>query len=151
VNRRTFFLHKGDPFASLDSRSSFGLLADFDLDAVVGDGQLRVKGKVRNRGAAAWLPSFTGLGAVNIGVHLHDGNGDLVNADYARFAVSADKVLPGQGRSVEMIIPFPVGCDTFEMVIDLVSEGVMWFEIGGGSVCRFRVRSGANPRFERVI
>jgi ubiquinone/menaquinone biosynthesis C-methylase UbiE len=150
-NRRTFFLQKGNPLDHMDSRSSFGLLADIDIVASVEEGGTRMRGVISNSGSNTWRPSFSGSGGVNIGVHLHAAEGKLINADYARFAVSSDRVSPGQHRAVEISIPHPSGLDRFELVIDLVSEGVMWFEIGGGTARRFVVELGDAPSVERIV
>jgi SAM-dependent methyltransferase len=148
-NRRTFFLTKGDAQANMDSRSPFGLLASIDVSVSSSESHTKVQGSITNIGSNTWLPSFTGIGAVNLGVHLHAAGGQLINGDYARFALSSDKVLPGQSRAVEMSIPNPPGLDAFELVIDLVAEGVAWFEIVGGTPARFRIRSSP-PVAERM-
>lgn len=142
-NRRTFFLTKGDAQANMDSRSPFGLLADIEVSASPDDSHTKIQGSIANIGSNTWRPSFTGVGAVNIGVHLHAADGQLINGDYARFALSTDRVLPGQARAVDVSIPNPPGLDEFELVIDLVAEGVAWFEIVGGAPARFRMRLGA--------
>jgi len=149
-NRRTFFLQKGDAQAGMDSRSPFGLLAAIDISAQAGETHTKVQGKISNIGSNTWLPSFTGVGAINIGVHLHAADGRLINGDYARFALSSDRLTPGQGRTVEMSIPNPPGLDAFELVIDLVAEGVVWFEVAGGTPSKFRVRLGEKPKAERM-
>jgi SAM-dependent methyltransferase len=149
-NRRTFFLCKGDPLAGMDSRSPLGLLAGIDVSAQPGGTHTNVKGRISNIGSNTWLPSFTGVGAVNIGVHLHAADGRLINGDYARFALSSDRVARGQGRNIEMSIPNPPGLDAFGLVIDLVAEGVVWFEVAGGTPSRFRVRLGDAPKVERI-
>ena len=97
-----------------------------------------------------WLPSFTGIGAVNIGVHLRGIDGQMINGDYARYALSTDRVKPGQARAVELDIPHPPGLDRFELVVDPVAEGIMWFEVLGGTPARFRVRAGDRPSVERI-
>lgn len=149
-NRRTFFLHKGDALAGMDSRSPFGLLARIDVTARVGETHTHLKGTFSNIGSNTWLPSFTGIGAVNIGVHLRGTDGQMINGDYARFALSANRVKPGEVRAVELDIPHPPGLDRFELVVDPVAEGIMWFEVTGGTPARFRVRAGAQPSVERI-
>jgi len=138
-NRRTFFLAKGDPIAHLDSRSTHGLLADIELRAELSAFGTTFVGSIVNAGSTTWRASFSGLGAVNIGVHLHDGEGRLINADYFRGKISDQAVSAGLRTPVEFEIPHPEGIDCFELVIDLVSEGIMWFEIGGSRVLRFRI------------
>jgi SAM-dependent methyltransferase len=138
-NRRTCFLYKGDPLASMDSRSPLSLLASIDLSAELVSGHTRVHGTIANVGTTAWLPSFKGIGEVNIGVHLHGGDGRLIDANYARFALSSDRVMAGEKRNVDILIPHPQGETQFELVIDLVAERVTWFEIVGGTPAQFKV------------
>lgn len=141
-NRRIFFLSKGDPLAFLDSRSTHGLNADLRIGAELTESGVRISGCVENIGSNTWLPSFSGLGAVNIGVHLLGEDRSLVDADYFRAKVSADPVAPGTGSALSFEIPHPSGRLSYEFTIDLVSEGVMWFEIGGSKTVRIAVTTG---------
>ncbi len=143
-NRRTFFLRKGDPLAHMDSRSSVGLLAKIALDAKIVGGSINLRGHVANRGSSSWLPSFSGLGGVNLGVHLLGLDGQLLNADHARAAVSESVVRPGESRQLDVSIPLPEAGGDYQIVIDLVSEGIMWFEIAGTPVQRFALRAAAD-------
>ena len=149
-NRRTFFLSKGDPAEAIDSRSPIGLLADIDLTARVDDTRTHLRGTITNIGTSRWWPSFIGIGAVNIGVHLHDGEGQLVDRDYGRFRISADDVASGQSRAVEFSVAHPSGLERFELAIDLVAECVAWFEVVGGTPARFAVRLDGTPRVDRL-
>jgi ubiquinone/menaquinone biosynthesis C-methylase UbiE len=149
-NRRTFFFYKGDPFGNMDSRSSTGLFASIDLMATAGATHVKVRGKITNVGQTTWLPSFSGNGAVNIGVHLLGADGRLVNLDYARFALSSDRVPRGQSRDIDLEIPNPEGLKNFDLVIDLVAEGIAWFEILGTSPTRFRISLDGEPHIERI-
>jgi SAM-dependent methyltransferase len=148
-NRRTCFLYKGDPLASMDSRSPLGLLASIDVSAELVDGHTRVHGTIANTGMTAWVPSFRGIGEVNIGVHTHGGDGRLIDANYARFPLSSDRVRPGEKRDVDFLIPHPQGETQFELVIDLVAERVSWFEIAGGTPARFKVSLEPNAAVRR--
>jgi 2-polyprenyl-3-methyl-5-hydroxy-6-metoxy-1,4-benzoquinol methylase len=142
INRRTFFLGKGDPIAHLDSRSTHGLRAAIDLHAEPSPDGTAFTGRIVNTGSTTWLPSFDGLGSVNIGVHLHDREGRLVNADYFRGRVSDEPVAAATRVPVHFEIPNPDGMDQFELVIDLVSEGIIWFEVCGSPVLRFAISTG---------
>lgn len=139
-NRRVFFLQKGDPFANMDSRSSLGLRAELDLQAELGEDAVVLRGTVGNRGPGVWLPSDAGLGAVKVGIHLFGADGQPLDQDYGRGAVSGDRVGPGECRAVEVRVPYPPGLQQFDLVVDLVAEGVQWFEIAGGRTVRFAVR-----------
>ena len=148
-NRRTFFLYKGDPLASLDSRSPIGLLARIELAATIDKTHTHLRGTIVNTGSCTWRPSFSGIGGVNIGVHLVNADGRLLNADYGRFRVSSDNVEPGQARDIDFSIPHPAQLGPFELAIDLVAEGIAWFEVQGGQILRFFVRNDGTPTVER--
>lgn len=149
-NRRTFFLYKGDTLASMDSRSRSGLQASIDLSAEVGDAGTFVRGTITNTGPTRWLPSFGGIGSVNIGVHLHGADGSLIEQDYARFAISADPVAAAESRPVNICIPHPAGHRRFELTVDLVAEGVSWFEVAGGTPARFVVALDERSNLRRI-
>lgn len=149
-NRRTFFLYKGDVLGRMDSRSSAGLLAGIGLSANIDDRCTRFAGTVTNRGSSIWRPSFSGLGGVNIGIHLFGSDGRLINQDYARFALSPESVAPGQSRDVEFSVPHPPGIERFELVVDLVAEGIVWFETCGQPALRVAVRLEEKPGVEPV-
>lgn len=142
-NRRTFFLAKGDPIAHLDSRSTHSLLADIQLGVERTSTGTKFTGSIGNVGSTTWLPSFSGFGAVNIGVHLHDSDGRLINPDYFRAGISNQRTSAGMRQPVSFEVVHPEGLDSYELVIDMVSEGVMWFEIGGSPVQKFRIVRGS--------
>lgn len=134
-NRRVFFLHKGDPNKT-DSRSATGLSGELQLTASRQGDAVVIDGVVTNTGSAAWLPSLKGVGSVNLGVHLYGQDGTLLNADYARGAVSDCITEPGARRHVRFRVPAPE-VESFALGIDLVAEGVTWFEMMGGRVAKF--------------
>lgn len=149
-NRRTFFLYKGDTLASMDSRSRSGLQASINVSAEVGDAGTFVRGTIANTGTTRWLPSFGGVGSVNIGVHLHGDDGSLVEQDYARFSISTNPVAPGESKPVNISIPHPEGYRRFELTVDLVAEGVSWFEVAGGTPARFMVSLDERSKIHRL-
>lgn len=139
LHRRTFVLSKGDPLAHMDSRTFSGLHGTLELTAHRTDTHTVVRGQITNSGSVIWLPSFSGLGGVNLGVHLFASDGRMLDHDYGRFAVSQDKVMRMDNRHLAFEIPHPPELEEFELVIDLVSEGVGWFEVGGTKPVRIRV------------
>jgi SAM-dependent methyltransferase len=140
-NRRVFFLLKGSP-ASADSRQRAGLLAQLRIDLVantVKAGQdFLVHVRVTNCGSAIWLPSTAPKGPVNLGLHLYDAAGQLLNRDYFRQALTpgAERpIQPGETVGFETRIPSPApGRYVFEF--DLVSEMVCWFALNGSETVR---------------
>jgi SAM-dependent methyltransferase len=134
-NRRVFFMFKGCRTA-LDSRASTGLQAELSLRGEGVPGGVRIRGTVKNTGPAKWLASGGGVGAVNIGVHLFAAGGTLINNDYARLQLSAVPVRSGDSVRIDGIIPAPE-MDHYTMIVDLVAEGVSWFEVRGSEPARF--------------
>jgi 2-polyprenyl-3-methyl-5-hydroxy-6-metoxy-1,4-benzoquinol methylase len=143
-NRRVFFLHKGDVLASIDSRSPVGLLARFEVEAAYSASGVSIQGTVTNIGAARWLPSDQGPGSVNIGVHLYDDSGKLVNHEFARRTLSREPVGHGQPVAIEFSLPFPDALDRYCLIVDLVAEGITWFETGCSVPVKIRVDRVAN-------
>lgn len=138
-NRRIFFLHKGDVLNHIDSRSPVGLLAQFDVQTEYSTSGVTVRGTVTNIGAANWLPSELGTGSVNVGIHLYDEAGKLVNYDFARFSLSPGVTSHGQSVPVDFLVPLPEGREQFQLAIDLVAEGITWFETGCSAPVNIRV------------
>ena len=88
-----------------------------------------VRGAVaaHNSGDTIWLGGGGLVGRVQVGVQLLDGNRRLVNKEFSRAGLSGD-VAPG-GRietAIELILPDSAA--GFVLKIDLVDEGVCWFE-----------------------
>ena len=141
-NRRVFFLHKGNVLDHVDSRSAFGLLAGLDMFFSWSPEGILAIGSVENEGIASWLPANHGVGSVNIGVHLHDEFGAMIDNDFMRHRFLTSTCSRGERRDVEFTIPFPANVSKFIIVVDLVAEGVTWFEIGGSRVVRAVVDVG---------
>ena len=108
-----FFLHKGVYIP--DSRCHDELCHEIKIVS----GKLRIK----NTGGAVWLHEVQyGFGKVQVGAHLFHGE-SLVNYDFLRIPLPYD-LHPGE--SVEFPVP-----DTpldHRLVVDMVAEGVTWFE-----------------------
>lgn len=135
-DRRVFFLYKG-ALPAPDSRQRAGLLAELEVNLAsnqVPQGTpFLAKITARNSGSTIWLPISAPKGPVQLGLHLLDRNGGLINLDYSRHILmpgNGRPILPGEEVSIETTIPSPAkGRYTF--VFDLVSEGVSWFETNG--------------------
>lgn len=128
-NLRIFFLRAGKQV--IDSRHGRGLRGQIAIAIRERrDGMLYGTATVRNTGNVQWLPSGTSVGAVSLGVHLKDRAGVNINPDYARIALTSAPIQPGQKLRIEFTIPQPQ-IDTYQLVFDLVSEHVTWFELSG--------------------
>jgi MoaA/NifB/PqqE/SkfB family radical SAM enzyme len=67
---------------------------------------------------------------VRLGAQLLDGQGRMLNRDYARAWLPAD-VPPGASADVSIEIPGPREPGRYRLKFDLVSEGIDWFEACG--------------------
>jgi hypothetical protein len=84
--------------------------------------------EVRNTGTARWLTA-AGSGQVNLGVHVLDASGRLVDDNFARLRIPATAgaaVAPGESVRIRGTIALP-GVDDFMLRLDMVAELVAWF------------------------
>ena len=127
-----FFLHKGPLI--VDSRSSRGLSHRMTVEraryeVAVGE-TLSVRVSVKNSGEARWLyQNLQGIGEVKLGAHLHAADGRLLDRDLARQPLLSD-VEPRGELELTIAMRFPAQ-GSFRVGLDMVSEHVSWFEIGG--------------------
>lgn len=140
-SRAVFFLHKGE--AGRDSRSHVGLahvMRTTSLDHDVQRGApLTIDLAIANTGQAAWLTANTGeVGVVRVATHLYDRDGRLVAIDHSRHGLPR-AVKPGESIDVTIGVPLPADGD-FVIGVDLVAEGVIWFEHVGSKPLMVRVR-----------
>jgi hypothetical protein len=75
--------------------------------------------------------SSSGKMPVNLGAHLLDQNGRMINYDFGREALSGD-ILPGQSQRIVMPMRFEQP-GHYRLVFDLVQESVTWFAGRGSS------------------
>ncbi len=135
-----------DNFAHLPPRS--GLRADLELrvlgTTIPAGGQLHASVVVTNTGKAPWLPSSATPGGVNLGAHLFDAEGVLMNFDHWRQALPPEKpqggaqsLSSGAGAPAEatyelqVSVPVPAQAGRYRLEFDLVSEGIAWFKDNG--------------------
>jgi SAM-dependent methyltransferase len=92
-----------------------------------------VDATITNRGRATWHPSSrSGVGHVAVGVQLLDGEGRLLARDHYRVPLPRS-VEPGQTVVVTCRCPVPSEAGAYGFKVDLVAEGVTWFEAAGSS------------------
>lgn len=72
----------------------------------------------------------------------------MINHDYARVTLSSTSVQPKETCTIAGSMSLPE-YDSFQLTIDLVAEGITWFEIGGTQVVTFAV-DGLSESVERV-
>lgn len=143
LNRRVFFLYKSAT-QEADSRFISGLNYRMDLVEVtpVESDSIRLKLVVENTGGATWLPSGYEPGSVNVGIHLRSADGRMLDNDFTRLPVSSERVRLGQKVEISGTIPRPA-VDDFQLELDLVAEGIIWFEIVGGNPMKLTFRNRA--------
>ncbi len=84
-----------------------------------------------NRGSARWnAMSRTGTGHVTLGVQVLDADGRLLARDHHREPLPGD-VPPGQTVALTFNCPAPADPGRYVLKLDLVVEGVTWFETAG--------------------
>jgi tRNA (mo5U34)-methyltransferase len=103
-----------------------------------GTTSLRYRVAIENTGAAVWRAhgdAATGRGAVRLGSHLLRADETEVAWDFA-FAALPHDVAPGERTELALDIEVPGQPGEYIVELDLVLEGIGWFEEGGGSTLR---------------
>jgi SAM-dependent methyltransferase len=141
AEKTIFFLFKGEFLP--DSRGHVGLSHIIDIEKSefeTSHGEpLHVDVTISNHGTAQWLTeNVYGVGVVKLGTHLYDEKGNLLALDFSRHGLG-DNVLPNQKVRTRALLHFPAR-GTFTVALDLVSEGVSWFETLGSQPKYVRVR-----------
>lgn len=135
TNKTIFFLHKG-AFVP-DSRSHIGLSHSISIKrnifsksnvfSVKAGEDLYIPLKVSNTGVAKWLnENINHIGVVYIGTHLYDEANNLLNLDFSRHVIKSSTE-PGQTFEQDIKVKFS-DIGKFMISVDLVSEGICWFE-----------------------
>ncbi len=111
-------------------------------DSVPHRQMLKLKATVRNSGDAPWMSWGTFLasdplnqgegGYVNLGVKLMRPDGTCENPDLSRGALLQD-VMPGETAEITCLAKAPAVPGEYGLKVDLVQEGVAWFEDMGST------------------
>lgn len=131
-NKTIFFLHKGKFLP--DSRLHEGLSHQIDSPCrgvrEKRGKAIRLSMKIQNTGEGRWLTkNIAQIGVVHIGTHLYDGENRPVSFEFSRHPLPG-QVEPGTQFTTE--IPIKIDSPgTYKLAVDLVSEGVSWFEFLG--------------------
>jgi len=88
---------------------------------------LRTTVEVRNTGSSTWLAASHIRGHVSVGLQLLDADRLLVQRDYARQSLPRD-LATGDVCSATVSYLAPIRPGRYFLKVDLVSEGVSWFE-----------------------
>lgn len=135
TNGQCFYMVRGTPDdCTPDSRRAEGLAAEIRVRRAArvsptqGHG-LQLELAVRNTGRARWLCA-AGAGQVNLGVHVLDAAGQLVDNNFARLKLPRGPVEPGDELVVSGTIRVP-DLPGFQLRLDMVAELVAWFSTVG--------------------
>jgi len=143
LNEHYIFLHKGAYIP--DTRTPGKLRAEIaldleppTLDAATGE-PMTIRCRVTNAGDTRWLPESAGRpGGVQLAGYLEPPGGGKVERDWLRTPLEAS-VEPGESVTLELEVP-PFGSPGERvLVLDLVAEGVTWFEDVGSKPTRVQL------------
>ena len=84
--------------------------------------------RVSNAGTTRWDTSSGAL--VRLGVQLLSSDGQLIDRDHSRHALPRP-LAPGEDCELTLPIPAPSAAGSYQLKLDLVREGVSWFELTG--------------------
>jgi len=104
---------------------------------VVCGGAIRGRISVQNVGRWSWRPtSPIGFGHVALGIQLLDDRDGVINRDFRRVSLTED-IYAGDSRSLDVEFPAPLAPGNYRLKIDVVAEGLAWFEdVGSAAVTR---------------
>jgi hypothetical protein len=91
---------------------------------------LRVRNLCQRRFPAS---ASYGRRLVRVGAQLAGEDGSLLDRDHARAALPAD-LQPGRSVDLSISLPLPPTPGRYQVRLDLVSEGIDWFEHCGSEV-----------------
>jgi SAM-dependent methyltransferase len=121
-----FYILKGDPVeADRDSRRADGLAAHITVRRA----QRVAGGAGHGIDTRAWIAAAMS-GQVNLGVHLLDGGGRLLDDNYARLKLPRGPVEPGEEVVISGRLRWPAH-ESFALRLDMVAELVAWFSDRG--------------------
>jgi SAM-dependent methyltransferase len=100
---------------------------------VVRGGAIRGTVSVQNVGRWSWrATSPHGFGHVAVGIQLLDERDGLINRDFRRLPLTED-IYPDDSRSLDVECPAPLTAGNYRLKIDVVAEGLVWFEDVGST------------------
>ena len=99
-----------------------------------------VKVWVRNRSTVAWpvLDGTQGYYRIGLGNHWLDGSGHLLVRDDVRTYLPTE-LRPNEELPLDITVTLPARPGKYILVLDMVQEGVAWFQSKGSSPARFPI------------
>jgi len=125
LDRPIVVFHKGQP--SIDSRMPRRLKAEI-IARLQRDGA-RVNGTVtvHNLGDTLWLGGGDDVGQVRLGIQLLNAGHGLLDMEFSRVRLTAN-VPPRAAIEIEVGVTLPEAATPYVLKLDLVDEGICWFE-----------------------
>ncbi|MDP3785858.1 MAG: hypothetical protein Q8Q55_02115, partial [Undibacterium sp.] len=99
---------------------------------------------VKNLSKKTWLRSGHGLGNVNLGAHLFDDQGQMLDHDFYRYHFLVEDCLPGASVNFSCSVPWPSEMENFVLEFDLVSEQICWFAFNGSKTEKLTIAKEMN-------
>jgi ubiquinone/menaquinone biosynthesis C-methylase UbiE len=120
------------------------LLADMSLQpselALHPDQEGHLSLTLTNRGDSTWLPrKQRPAGYVDLGAHLLDAEGELMQAGCARWPLPHE-IAPGEQVVLPLSLRAPDEPGLYQLKFDLIDEGFYWFEEVGSRTANLRLR-----------
>lgn len=129
ASKRPFdrFLSRG----TAPRRSPRAAIHVLDAPSTVAPGEaVSIRIEVRNLGPSRWRTTSHTPRPVRVGVQLLDSERRLIDRDYARHSLPGD-LSPGKACVMPVSFSAPTVPGRYAVKIDLVAEGVSWFETLG--------------------
>ncbi len=95
---------------------------------------MRLSVRVKNAGNTLWLSGERRRGTVALGGHLY-ASGALAELDFLRVALPRD-VAPGEALELSFAFQAPARPGSYALELDMVDEGIAWFEKRGSRTAR---------------
>jgi ubiquinone/menaquinone biosynthesis C-methylase UbiE len=99
--------------------------------------EITLRARITNTGSTTWS-NTAAVGEVRVGLQLLADDGSVIDRNYARQSLPAP-ILPGGRCELVMRVIAPSVPGTYQIKLDLVREGVHWFEMQGSRTILRRV------------
>jgi hypothetical protein len=115
-----------------DSRMPRRLKADISARLSRSGDRVHGTASIRNTGDTLWLGGSDAVGHVRVGIQLLSAERRLINMEFARVALAAD-VPAHASADVVIDLTLPDAKAPYMLKIDMVNEGICWFEDAGST------------------